>query len=273
MGRTMYNRNDYIDKKIGKLTILNWFKEDVNIGNHKTRKFFNCICDCGNKCKIYASLIFNNHTTTCGCSPISKTRKILETPGTEIGKIFKRLTITSFTGYKMDKYGKRRAHFLCKCSCGQEIEVPFTQLKSNAIQSCGCLDKETRQNRAIQNSIKNTLPDNESCQNELFGSYNKSASIRKFSFNLTKEEFISLVEKDCFYCGQHPSSIQKNSRKNPIKYYYNGIDRVDNNLGYTIDNSVPCCIFCNTAKHHHSQEEFFKRVEKIYNKHFNNENR
>lgn len=44
----------------------------------------------------------------------------------------------------------------------------------------------------------------------------------------------------------------------------NGIDRVDNNKGYTLNNCVPCCKTCNQAKHRLSQEYFIEWVEKIY---------
>ena len=37
----------------------------------------------------------------------------------------------------------------------------------------------------------------------------------------------------------------------------NGVDRVDNTKGYSVDNSVPCCKFCNTAKHTMSEGDFF----------------
>lgn len=32
------------------------------------------------------------------------------------------------------------------------------------------------------------------------------------------------------------------------EYIYNGIDRVDNAVGYILENCIPCCEFCNKAK-------------------------
>lgn len=51
-------------------------------------------------------------------------------------------------------------------------------------------------------------------------------------------------------------------------YINNGIDRIDNNKGYTIDNVVPCCKMCNQAKNDYTLQEFQDWVEKIYNKMF-----
>ena len=46
--------------------------------------------------------------------------------------------------------------------------------------------------------------------------------------------------------------------------FSNGIDRVNNNLGYSKSNCVACCTFCNYAKSDHSQEEFIFWIQKAY---------
>ena len=43
----------------------------------------------------------------------------------------------------------------------------------------------------------------------------------------------------------------------------NGIDRVDNNIGYTEENTVPCCEFCNRAKLNNTEEYFKTKIIKI----------
>ena len=48
-------------------------------------------------------------------------------------------------------------------------------------------------------------------------------------------------------------------------YKGNGIDRIDNNLGYTVQNSISCCKKCNYAKHKMSYDEFIELVTNIYN--------
>ena len=61
-----------------------------------------------------------------------------------------------------------------------------------------------------------------------------SAKKKNWLFDLSLEQFRDLFwEHPCFYCGQ-PS--------------LGGIDRVDNKLGYTINNCVPCCWSCNKIK-------------------------
>lgn len=59
-------------------------------------------------------------------------------------------------------------------------------------------------------------------------------------------------------------SYLKEKYNNTEPLYLNGIDRVDSNKGYHIDNCVPCCTSCNYAKHKLSQKEFYDKIKKIY---------
>lgn len=58
---------------------------------------------------------------------------------------------------------------------------------------------------------------------------------------ITQAEFKYLSESNCFYCG----------KEGP-----NGIDRIDNKLGYSFSNCVPACKHCNYVKGDLSLEDF-----------------
>lgn len=47
-----------------------------------------------------------------------------------------------------------------------------------------------------------------------------------------------------------------------------GVDRINNDKGYTIDNVVTCCGDCNYMKRAMSVEAFLCRVKKIHDLHF-----
>jgi hypothetical protein len=75
---------------------------------------------------------------------------------------------------------------------------------------------------------------------------------RKFVFNLTKEQWTTLLNSECYLCG-YKSSI-----------HTVGIDRVDNSKHeYTIDNCKPCCKSCNVMKHTMNYAEFVDHMHKI----------
>lgn len=50
---------------------------------------------------------------------------------------FGRLVAISFIGRRNDKN-----HWLCRCSCGKEVEVPLCNLTSGNTTSCGCFQRE-----------------------------------------------------------------------------------------------------------------------------------
>lgn len=101
-----------------------------------------------------------------------------------------------------------------------------------------------------------------------FGRYEQSARRRGFEWKLTEEFFLSLITQECWYCGTRPGQEE---RKCP-GVVFNGIDRIDNALGYTGDNVVSCCVRCNYAKHTMGQAEFLDLVQKIAERHSNGTN-
>lgn len=84
-----------------------------------------------------------------------------------------------------------------------------------------------------------------------FGHYQHNAKNRGFSFELTFEQFMTFWQKPCHYCGNNIETV--------------GIDRVDNTIGYTLQNSVSCCKICNDMKKVLSVNEFITQCKRIVN--------
>lgn len=81
--------------------------------------------------------------------------------------------------------------------------------------------------------------------------YQKDAREQKLSFELSYEQFCEMTQQVCYYCG----IIQEEG--------FNGIERKIRNIGFTVDNTVPCCTMCNDLKHALSEDVFLKSVEHI----------
>lgn len=136
-----------------------------------------------------------------------------------------------------------KAVWLCKCDCGNLTEVVGSSLTSGNTTSCGCLDIKRRKN----NRFGRRIGYGEGSFNYLYDVYKRSANKRGHTFGLTKEQFKELTRGNCVYCGVEPKQIVK--VKTCIgSYIYNGIDRIDSNKGYILDNCVPCCRKCNNNK-------------------------
>ena len=80
--------------------------------------------------------------------------------------------------------------------------------------------------------------------------YKKSAEKRKVPFELTKDDFDTLIKGKCEYCHRAPNT-------------WFGIDRIMPSLGYVLKNVVTCCWDCNLDKHEVSIETMMRRNERI----------
>jgi hypothetical protein len=99
-----------------------------------------------------------------------------------------------------------------------------------------------------------------------FRDYVGGAKVRGYSFGLTYEQWRELVLKDCWYCGDKPRDRKRKSRHHQrpcLSIPHNGIDRVNNEVGYEIANVVPCCKPCNLAKRDMTQAEFLDKARRI----------
>lgn len=129
-----------------------------------------------------------------------------------------------------------RPYYKVKCTKCGHIHVKLYN-KTNWLNYKGCQRCVASFDDSKLNRLKNV--------------YKSNAKVRNISWDLTDSEFLELVTKSCAYCGHTQE--------------YNGIDRIDSNKGYTINNCVPCCSWCNTMKLDHSLEEFLQHITNIYN--------
>ena len=175
-----------------------------------------------------------------------------------LGRVFGKLTVLAIGGWKPSgKHGRRCYYYKVRCSCGIEKTVMGNDLRKGSTKSCGCLRRESH-------PARNKLPQGEAAFRCCYNVYKSKAKRQKLPFDLTTEQFKSLVRSNCIYCGDPPSNITKHPHHNG-NYVYNGIDRVDNRIGYTPINSVPSCKRCNVAKNNMSLTEFLAWIKRVAN--------
>lgn len=167
-----------------------------------------------------------------------------------VGQRFNKLVVLEILSRK-----NSRNRYLCQCDCGNLTEVWSHHLKSGKTKSCGCLKYEY--------VPPNRLNLGESNKNMLYSKYKYAAKKRGYDFDLSIEEFQKLTQSNCYYCGASPSQIQNAKHQNGA-YVYNGIDRIDNSLGYTADNCISCCGNCNIAKRSMTVDQFLSWIKNVY---------
>ena len=91
--------------------------------------------------------------------------------------------------------------------------------------------------------------------NARFSKYKIDAEKRNLSFNISVEDFDRITKQPCYYCGDLPEDKFGNK--------FTGVDRIDSNIGYEIDNVVPCCPICNRMKLDYDLCDWINKLLKI----------
>lgn len=112
-------------EKYGRLTVV----ELSHIGN-KHKKYFKCLCECGNTSVVCGEKLKSGRIKSCGCIAIERSVKVSEKYG--------RLTVVKYS--HSDIY--RNRVYECICECGNTTFVKGSRLKNGGTESCGCYSSE-----------------------------------------------------------------------------------------------------------------------------------
>lgn len=179
-----------------------------------------------------------------------------------IGKKFGRLIVKSLVGFTKKAYGNKTIHepvYVLECECGKVTTLQRVVFKYGNTKSCGCFRREVVYERFANNR---SISDEIFYKTSLMNSYIKKANSRGKDFELTFKQFDNFITGNCYYCGIIPSNQYKYKKKD-ITIMYNGVDRVNPDLGYTLSNCVSCCKTCNFLKGTLQKEEFINQINKI----------
>lgn len=168
----------------------------------------------------------------------------------ESGSQFERLTVVNWS--------KVKKAYECICSCGNTSYQRAWALRTGKVKSCGCKNLEPRPHKR--------KPEHVSAKQEVYKNYKQAAKRREYAFELTLEEFVSIILQPCHYCGIEASLTSPLAAHKDFKY--NGVDRVDNHEGYVLDNCVPCCDICNNSKSTLTTEQWLNWICRVYTQQF-----
>lgn len=101
-----------------------------------------------------------------------------------------------------------------------------------------------------QESIKKYSSDYIKTEKGKYRTLKGSAIKRDYDVSISFDEFKEIISKPCAYCGEKDKRI--------------GIDRINNDIGYILENCNPCCKYCNMMKKDMILDEFIEHIQKIY---------
>ena len=126
------------------------------------------------------------------------------------------------------------------------------------------LDYQIGYRHGIRKGNQNKKPEGEAAKWAAFYLCRRSAERRGLTFAITLEDFLRLSGSSCSYCGIEWSVETCRTDKGMNgTYKRNGIDRQDSDIGYVLDNCVPCCWKCNRLKWEDSVEDLVAHAERI----------
>lgn len=215
------NYNDYLNKTIGYLTIL----EVLTIGRGAN---FKIKCICGTEKWKGSSEILRGKYLSCGCKQWGTPRPSLKGLKPEkcenlAGQKFGKLTVI-----KIDINNKlHNTKWICQCECGRINSIRASHLKSNNTVTCGSCGKRGK------NCYK--WKGYEEISGKFFYHIQKGAKSRNIYFDITMEQIWHLYlmqNKKCALSGlplNFPSIVGSTDGTASL-------DRIDSNKGYSIDN-------------------------------------
>lgn len=204
-----------------------------------------CSCSCGNTRWVPTFYLTSGSVKTCG----DMVHKVPVSINQKIGK----LTVEKI--YKNERTGRYMANCICDCG-GRKDDVPVKNFQRNTTTHCGC---------SVSNKNRGK-PEGESSRNALISSYKSNARKKGLEFSLTPSECEELFKGNCYFCGKAPDRVFTRKRLKGT-YVYNGIDRKNSDLGYTLDNVDSCCTECNFLKGDRTNENFIAHIKKIIENH------
>jgi len=121
-------------------------------------------------------------------------------------------------------------------NCGNDFEKTMTRYNRPSKLCSGCNTNQSNQDEKRKDRVRNYKEEKLKNIPSHYKEYVTNAFDRNYCMELSFEDFLLLVQKPCHYC-DHYNEIE-----------VNGIDRVNNSIGYTKENCVPCCSVCNRMK-------------------------
>jgi len=209
--------------------------------------YWECSFDCGVTKQIISNSLRTGIVKSCGSANCKSTTNYKDLTAQRFGRL------QALTFYSKNK----KRYWICICDCGKQNIVRTANLTSGQVRSCGCLARDI----ASRNAKLKRLPEGISARNTVVNGYKKSAVKAGRVWELSDGNLNRLFEGNCHYCGDLPSNCRKT--KSGDLFYYNGIDRKNNDLGYTLDNVVSCCRDCNMAKSGRTYEDFLSWLQRI----------
>jgi len=162
----------------------------------------------------------------------------------------------------MERYNKRKNMIITSqevnatrrtcLTCQIDFEPFQTRYSKESLNCTVCLEKQAVQDKKREDRVRNYKKEHLYNLENYYKNYIEKARIReKGDFELNFETFTEIVTGECHYC-----KFKNDSETN-------GIDRINNDIGYIKENCVTACWKCNRMKHFYHPRFFIEKCKII----------
>ena len=132
--------------------------------------------------------------------------------------------------------------------CGRDFEK-YGSTKCTDVQKCPpCFEMQLRVEASRETRSRNYKAERFTNLKTYYSAYIHNAITRNKEIPLQFDDFCSIVVQPCYYCNYYKEDE------------VNGIDRLNNDIGYDKSNCVPCCEVCNRMKSFYHPSFFIQKA-------------
>ncbi|MDO5391053.1 MAG: hypothetical protein Q4F24_08220 [Eubacteriales bacterium] len=204
---------DITGRTYGRLKVLK--KDESKKGK---RIFWICECQCGTIVSVRGDFLKNGNTSSCGCLNAENIHKKRRNSIDISEKRFGLLTAKYYV--KSGKYG---AIWHCECDCGGSIDTYVSSLTSGNAKSCGCLDKQNREEQHRKLHDMMIADTNISLIKKTNPNKNTTTGIRGVSWCTSKQRYIASIKfqkKQYYLCSSSDIEVCKKAREEAEKQVF-----------------------------------------------------
>lgn len=218
------SKTDLTGMKFGKWTVLSKALSKSN------RKMWLCKCECGLQKEVSGRSLRAGRSKACASCAAKDRNPSSRAIKDETGKIYGRLTVLQRAKNNIHEH----CAWICRCKCGNIIEVNGEYLRSGGTKSCGCLRtssygvqkiKEILKDNSISYLTEKTFP---SCY------ITDSSHPLRFDFYITKDKY--LIDFDG---PQHEKAVGWGTEKEKLRKFQKTQEYDKFKNKWCIENKIP----------------------------------
>lgn len=234
-------RKDLTGQRFGICTVI----RNINLIKKGNRNYsqWELKCDCGKLFIVSHENLISKRTKNRNCGCLYRTDLT--------NKKFGLLTVIQYLETKLvGKNNSQAAVWECLCECGKTTKVTTLNLMHGNVQSCGCM-RGIKQSMYINTKYNITI-------SYVLSKIKTAAKKRNLECNLTIDDLNTLIQKQNFKCALSGLPIK-------IEDASASLDRINSEIGYTLNNIQFIYKPYNVMKSILKQDEFIELCKLVSN--------